>query len=153
MSSQVSVPTPSSIPPDYRFAERVNGGQCFGRGPNQLSLFYRRSTQSDDYHYPIVVYIAPPASTELSATEGGPSQSVDLNLPGVTAVYHDGMWAPGPGANVQDLGGQTLIHWETLNGFHSITAYGPNNTFAVRGPKNRGVAFADLLNIAKSLFS
>ncbi len=151
MTDPTQLPTPSYLPSGYLLAERVDGAEGFGSGPNQVSLFYRRSLQSDDVHYPLVVYIAPSGSAELAATEGGPSQPLDLNVPAVTAVYHDGMWAPGGGDSEKNIGGQTVIHWEGASGFHSITAHTATNTFGVRAPKNRGVGFDELVKVVRSL--
>lgn len=143
--------SPSYVPDEFTFRRRLEGSETggFGDDPTQVGLIYTRGWDHTDSAYPLIVYAAQPVETDLAATENRPGVPVDLGIPGVQAVYHDGLWAFGPGEAQVNLEGGVTIHWER-SGAHSITIYSPDGTYAVRAPKDT-VAFDELARVAKSL--
>jgi hypothetical protein len=140
------------LPLGYRLRSRFEGEDAggFPGSPDQLALIYTRGLGSDEAVYPLLVYVAARGGAkELVGTEGRSGSSVDIGVSGVTAVYHDGMWAPGPGPDERRLG-ELIIHWDTGDA-HSITVSGGGRLLGVRGARSRGVLARHLVTVARSL--
>jgi len=142
---------PSYIPNGYQFQRQREGVDAagFGRDPHQVALLYTRGWQYEDWVYPLSIYIVPLGAAALAATEQHPSRRVDIGIPGAVAMYHDGLWASGLGEDELHLG-SVVLHWDR-KAVHSITVHRGNHTYAVRGPKHRGVGFEELVKIAQSV--
>jgi len=148
----VQIPPAEDLPLGYRLRSRFEGEDAggFPGSADQLTLIYTRGMSSDDAVYPLLVYVAARGgATELVGTEGRPGSNVDVGVSGVTAVYHDGMWALGPGPDERRLGELTL-HWDTGEA-HSVTLNGGDRLLAVRGARSRGVLARHLVTVARSL--
>jgi hypothetical protein len=152
MRDDTSFATPSYIPPGYELRRQINGemAEGFGRDADQIALIYTRSWANEDWVFPLTVYVAGHPGRILVATEQHAGDVVKLSVPKVNAVYHDGMWAPGPGDDEQHVAA-AVFHWNR-NEVHSITVVSQVKTYAVRGPRQRGVAFGELIKIAESFW-
>lgn len=141
---------PSYVPTGYKLRRKAEGSQAggFGEEPTQVALIYTRGWEQGDFTSALAIYVTQSTKAVLFATEKHPGLPLDFGASSVRAVYHDGLWAPGPGEIEQHLGDVT-IHW-VRSVAHSITIYSPNGTYAVRGPKET-IGFDELLRIAKSL--
>lgn len=152
----VSPPTqatrPSYVPPGYGLRWQIDGeiAPGFHQDPTQTVGVYTRSWNPDDRTNPLMVCAASGIVTDLMGTEGHTGQAIDLGIPGITAVYHDGMWAPGVGREQWTMG-NAPFHWDTTSA-HSITARWQNRVIAIRAAKNRDVGIAMLVKIARSMF-
>jgi hypothetical protein len=113
-----------------------------------VALIYTRGWEVEDWNSPLTIHASPAGEGILAGTENRPGEPVDLGIPSATAVYHDGLWAPGSGEDERDLG-DVIIHWDRTNA-HSITIRASNGTYAVRAPK-ADVAFDELVEVARSL--
>lgn len=115
--------------------------------PSQATLVHTRGGQLQHWSSPLLVYVSQTPGQVLAGTEQRAGVAVDLGVAGVTATYHDGMWAQ-DGAAVATLGDEQSMYWST-SGPHSITVRTTDQTLAVRGPRDVGVA--ELVKIARSL--
>jgi hypothetical protein len=152
VTSSIQEFRPAYVPSGFRLAGQVIGRASFGFGSTeqQTALFYRRGSDYQDALLPLTVHVAPVATDAvLGSTELRPGTIVELDLRGVTALYHDGIWAPGPGDDEQGLGG-VVIHWDRST-VHSITVRTSQYMVGIRGPKYRGVDYSELARIARSL--
>lgn len=144
--------TPEDLAPGFvpeRFSRRrahagenvrsLSGGGAAGT----VVLFFDKA----EPHSPVEVAASPDPAAQLAGTEERPGVKVDLDVPGVEAVYHDGQWAPGPGPG-QISNGEVTLHWST-KGAHSITARVGGESVTVRAPKS--VDLDGLLEIARSV--
>lgn len=152
MTTSIRDLRPGYVPSGFRLAGQVFGrASCgFGATDEQTVLFYRRGVTYQDAVLPLALHVAPvSAATELGATERRPGTVIDLDIDGVTAVYHDGIWAPGPGDDEQALGG-VVFHWDRST-VHSITVRTLRHVVGIRGPMHCGVDLPELVRIARSL--
>ncbi len=118
----------------------------FGRNPDQTILIYTSGWTERDWFCPLVVVIAPAGAAQLVATERRQGTPIDLGLPGVTAVHHDGLWT----APETEIGAPAKRPvWNTTFA-HSITARSMTLTAAVRANKQR-VDTAELVRVLLSL--
>jgi len=95
----------------------------------------------------IVVYKAPPGASKFRSTDDRQGKPVPVGASGPTAVYHDGMWFEGPGAD-QRTAGQRTFHWDSSS-FHSLTIRAASGTWGIRGPKS--IRVSELVAVAASL--
>ncbi len=147
----VPADAPASLPVGYRFRARVVGPNTgsFPRHPNQVTWIFNRGCAADDFPYPLMVSRVPEPNVTISAAENHLGEPVDLGRPGTAAVYHDGLWAPGPGPEQWTLGSVTL-HWEA-SAVHSLTVHWSGGTFGIRGARTHGVTREDLIRIGLAL--
>ncbi len=148
----VTVSNPAYLPSGYELSLRVHGSEAGGLGmdASQTGTFYRRATAIEDWRSPLAVYLSGPGAPDLAATEKKQGEQIDLGIVGIKAVYHDGLWMLGQGAEQLDMG-DVVVHWDSST-LHSITARWDGGTCAVRGPKGRGVGYDELINVVKSMF-
>lgn len=138
--------TPKFVPSRFSRARFHSGESVLaigGAGDKTLVLLF----QPSDGRRPVEVS----ASSERGAAAVGTENHVGVPIAserrGVELVYHDGMWAPGPGPQQVQLG-STMIHWETSL-CHSIAATTSTGTVSVRAA--RDVDFETLLRITESV--
>jgi hypothetical protein len=143
---------PSYVPDGYKLRSRIDGAaaRAFGPNPDQVELIYTTGWQDDAWAYPLLVCLTPVGPATLAATERHPGQPTDIAVPGATAVYHDGLWALGPGEDERRLDPQSVIHWDRIVA-HSVTVVWAGGVYAVRGAKTRGVGVDELVRVVKSL--
>lgn len=148
--ASVSPTQPSYVPEGFelRGRTRSEGIRVLRNDPAQSAFVYTLGWEQEDWAYPLMIFIGSTPPGHLVATEDRSGELVELGVPGVTAVYHDGIWAPGNGDD-ERIFGATVIHWERAMA-HSITASSDKGVVAVRGPKRRGVDFAELVRVARS---
>jgi len=117
----------------------------FGWIEEQVVLVYTRGWSRDDFGAPLVVCIGAPGAPELIGTSPAHAEPIDVGLPGVEAVYHDGM-VTARLDEARDFAGTTWTRGDT----HSVTARSGRGTFAVRGPRelDRTELVATLLSLA-----
>lgn len=151
-SSSTRAGLPSYVPPGYKLRQTIEGPAAMGFGldPNQVGHFYVHGYTDEEIHTPLSVFMGPPGAPPLAATEHRPGQPVDIGVPNVTALYHDGMWVPGPGEDQQNVG-PGVLHWERAVA-HSLTVHAPDGVYAIRGGKRIGAGIDELVKVAKSLF-
>jgi hypothetical protein len=142
---------PSSVPEGFAFRRRLEGADAggFEKEQAQVTLVYTRGWEHADFAHSLTVHATPATGSALAATEKHPGVPIGLGILSVRAVYHDGLWAPGPGEAEVDVGDGLTIHWER-SAAHSITVHAADGTYAVRGPKDT-MGMAELLRIAESL--
>jgi hypothetical protein len=143
---------PSYVPPGYSLALELIGASAvgLGRSPDQRVLIYRQGAALDDAVHSLAIYVAPAGTAEaLGGTEHREGRPVELPGTSARAVYHNGMWAPGPGPEQRESG-PLVLHWNSAVA-HSLTVFGTNLVFGIRGAKTRGVSFSELVRIAQSL--
>jgi hypothetical protein len=140
---------PSYLPEGFKLRRRIHGVAAAGflDDPSQATLVHTRGGQLQHWSSPLLVYVSQTPGQVLAGTEQRAGVAVDLGVAGVTATYHDGMWAQ-DGAAVATLGDEQSMYWST-SGPHSITVRTTDQTLAVRGPRDVGVA--ELVKIARSL--
>lgn len=151
MSSEVAALRPGYVPDGFSLWGTSDGSTWGGLNdePDQLRLSYATKVDEDQQ---LMVAIAAGSSGEfpvLFATEEQQGVKVDLGLAAAVAVYHDGMWGPGPGFDQRDTGAG-LVHWDRT-GFHSVTADLGGVICAVRASRASGLELTDLIQIAKSV--
>jgi hypothetical protein len=140
---------PRYVPTGYRYGFRVEGEAAAGFWGNadQVLLNY---TFHKEPSFPLTIFAAAAAGGDvLHGTEHRTGMPVDLGVPGVSAVYHDGLWATGPGRD-QQVVGQFVLHWDDRE-WHSITIRARDRVFAVRGARSNGVTVDELTSVARSL--
>jgi len=137
---------PAHLPAGWSFRYALPGGREAGFGwiPEQTVLVYTRGWERADFTMPLVVVVGRAGAPPLVGTEESFAQSVDLGVPGVDAVYFDGITVPRLDAN-RDFAG---VAWRTGE-VHSITARSAAGTFAVRAP--RTVSREELIAVLVSL--
>jgi len=141
---------PESVPTGYAWRRQLEGASAhaLGRHPDQIVLVYTLGWTQEDWSWPLVVAAAPAGAPPLLGTEHRRGRHVDLGIPGVRAVYHNGIWVLGPGPDEQSFGAG-VIHWDSST-VHSLTVRHSDVTWAVRGPKTRGADFDVLVRMARS---
>jgi hypothetical protein len=140
---------PAHVPYGYQYAFRVEGEAAAGFWGNADQVLLTYSFHKEP-SYPLSVYAAAATGDPtLQGTEHRAGTPVDLGVPGVSAIYHDGLWAPGPGRD-QHVVGQFVLHWDDQE-WHSITIRTRDRVYAVRGARSNGVTFDELASVARSL--
>jgi hypothetical protein len=149
----VTVSDPTYLPGGYKLSLRVHGPEAGGLGmdASQTGMLYRRGTALEDWRNPLAVYVSGSGAPALVATEARQGEQIDLSIVGIEAIYHDGLWMLGQGAEQLEMG-DVIVHWDS-SALHSITARWDGGTCAVRGPKGRGVGYDELIKVVKSMFS
>jgi mitochondrial fission protein ELM1 len=137
---------PSHIPDGFTFRYALPGGREGGFGwiAEQTILVYTRGWEREDFTTPLVVVVGRAGAPALVGTNEGFAEPVDIDVPGVDAVYFDGITAPRLD-EAHDVAG---VAWRTGH-VHSITARSATGTFAVRGP--RTVSRDELVAVLVSL--
>jgi hypothetical protein len=141
---------PAHVPRGYRYAFSIEGEAAAGFWGNADQVLLNYSFHREP-SYPLAVFATVPAGgvDVLHGTEQRRGTPVDLGVPGVSATYHDGLWASGPGRD-QQVVGQFVLHWDDRE-WHSITIRAGDRVFAVRGARSNGVTFDELTSVARSL--
>jgi len=140
---------PTYVPAGYRYGFHVEGEAAAGFWGNADQVVFNYSFHKEP-SFPLTIFAAAAAGGDvLHGTEQRTGTAVDLGLPGVSAVYHDGVWTTGPGRD-QQLVGQLVLHWDDRE-WHSITIRTGDRVFAVRGARSNGVTFDELTSVARSL--
>jgi hypothetical protein len=137
---------PEHLPPGYTLRYTLTGGKEPGLGwvEEQTVLVYTLGWERDDFTTPVVVCVGRPDAPDLVGTSADYAEEVDLDLPGVRVVYHDGIQTP----RLDDARDFAGLVWQR-GGVHSVTARSDRGTFAVRGP--RSVPRAELVATLVSL--
>ena len=139
------------VPSGYSLRGSYSEGPIYGGFGNdrvQTAFFFARSELMGDMMYPLVVYAAPAGASNLRWTENRDGEL--LNIGGVTALYHDGIWAPGPGYGEQKMPDGGVIHWRR-DTFHSLRIDTDERSLAVRGSRSHGVELRELVGLAGSV--
>jgi hypothetical protein len=142
---------PGYVPEGFAFARQLGGSAAggFGDETDQVLSVYTRGASIEDLLYPLMVFAGPASGrTVLAATEQRNGQTINLNVDGTTAEYHDGMWILGGGVDERKAGPVTL-HWDRGSA-HSLTVTSPNWVFGIRAPV-AGFPLDELVRIAQSL--
>lgn len=149
MEKHISALQTADIPLGYRFGSEVRGSSVAGFWGvlDQVALIY--VCQPYQEYDRFFVHGAGRPSLTLLGTEGHDGVGVDVNIRGMRAVYHDGLWSIGPG-NEQRVEGGQVLHWEVSDA-HSLTLWDEGRTFAVRGLRSRGIPQSALIRLAQSL--
>jgi hypothetical protein len=145
----VSHAMPSHVPSGFALRRQIDGtaAKAFRDDPEQVTLVYTRGFQRADWTAPMTVHITRLLDRELTATEGRPGTPVDLGKPGVSAVYHNGMWAMDADL-AEAQGAENSLYWHTGSA-HSITVRTEDHVLGIRAP--RDVSFSELVKVASSL--
>jgi hypothetical protein len=141
---------PSWVPGGYKLQHRFSGqasGGFHAAGEAQIAFLHALPVKQADTAYPLMVYIAEVPGQELDGTQGRAGTEVHLGLPGVKAIYHDGMWHV-DGSALQSVGLDAAKEWRS-GGVHSLTIHAPGRTVGIRA--RRDVGLEDLMAMARSL--
>jgi hypothetical protein len=141
---------PSWVPSGYKLQHRLVGqaaGGFHGAGDDQVAFLHARPVKQADHAYPLMVFVTAVPGQELDGTQGRTGTKVSLDVPGVTATYHDGMWFV-DGDALQSVGLDAARQWRSGT-VHSLTVHAPGRTVAIRARSD--VALEDLLAMARSL--
>ena len=138
---------PSYVPSPFKHFGTVEGDPAgeFWDDPNQIAVRYRRATSFA--YLPITIAWTPRPNATLVGTDQRVGDPVKVH--GLTARYHNGTWAPGPGPEQVDTPVGPL-HWETSLE-HSITLHTASGSFAVRAPRDSVRDSAELARIISSV--
>jgi hypothetical protein len=139
---------PSYLPSGYQLRRQIVGDDAAhglsNRAGDQVGAMMLVHTTGRTYREwllaALVVHVGLGPDGSLTGTEKKPGRRVDLGLPGVQAVYHDGMWAMG------DDGVRPV--WRT-DAAHSITVRTSARSYGIRGPRSIGIG--ELVRVARSL--
>jgi hypothetical protein len=140
---------PSYVPSGFTLRSTDYGAawQGFYEVDEQEMLEY---VNGSNFTWPLFVAAAEPhGKAEFFGTEERQGAPIDIGVHGARAVYHDGIWAAGPGPD-QRAAGSVTIHWQT-GICHSITARKGNRVYAVRGSTTTGVTVDELIKVTRSL--
>jgi hypothetical protein len=139
---------PTALPAGFVLRRELAGPSAcaFRDSPDQIALIYTTGWTPSEFRTHLFVALdglpaTPLVGTELREGDLIPSAEGD-------AVYHDGMWAPGPGEDQRDIG-PVAIHWERST-FHSVLIATKNCVVAVRALKQQ-LGQAQLLETARSV--
>lgn len=141
---------PPYIPSGYRLAWKTEGPVATDFIDNRAGKSYWYVSQAGNaaYAYALSVHYSTSAVGPLMGTSGRDGEVVDVGLAGLTASYHDGIWALGAGPYQRSDFGITL-HWETAVA-HSLSVFGAGLAIAVRGSKIHGITRDELVRIAQA---
>ncbi len=138
---------PGYLPDGYTLRYTLAGGRepAFGWVEEQVMLVFTRGWSRDDFGSPLVVCVGGPDAPELVGTSPAHGEELDLGIPSLQAVYHDGIQA----ARLDELRDFAGVVWRTGH-VHSVTARSWLGTFAVRGPRHlpRSELVATLLSLS-----
>jgi hypothetical protein len=150
--TSLTVRTPEYVPEGYRSWTTVLGRDAGGFGvtsDGQYSMTFARGPMPDAKADTLLIYRGPVGSGDLMGTQRHAGEPMDIGVADTSTVYHDGMWAPGPGPEERRVGKQTVIHWERSIR-HSLTVRTSSQVLGVRGPK-AVLDVDELAKIARSL--
>jgi hypothetical protein len=139
---------PAYITNGFKLRRRLDGAASggFGESPDQATLVHTRGWRYEDWSFPLMVHVTSAPAKALDGTEHRPGQPVDLGIAGVTAVYHDGVWAlDAERAEVEGV--DQAMYWNTV--VHSLTVRTPTLVYGIRAPLDVGLA--ELIRVARSL--
>jgi hypothetical protein len=147
----VRTDTATYIPEGFRFRRKFHGdtGLGFPGERDQVTHVYTRSSDPTGIFYPLTVHVASAQGLRLPGTEENPGRPLLIDGSTARAVYHDGLWARGPGEDERPFG-EEVLHWDRSD-LHSATLALPGRTLAVRGPRSRSVGISELTRILASL--
>src|SRR5207302_8265858 len=96
MTTMIIERRPSYVPQGFSFRYALPGGREAGLGwiAEQTILVYTRGWEREDFTAPLVVVVGRAGAPDLVGTADGFAQPVDVGVPGVAAVYHDGITVP-----------------------------------------------------------
>lgn len=138
---------PSRVPDGYSLRYTLTDGRepGFGWAREQTVLVYTRGWSPSDFTFPLMVCLGRADGPDLVGTRADRAQALDIGVPGVEAVYHDGILTPRLDS-ARDFAGTEWQQGEV----HSITARSAAGAFAVRGPRNlpRDELVATLLSLS-----
>lgn len=140
---------PARIPDGFRLRNRVDGPVAGGFPPEaeQTLLLHTRSWRMEDIRRPLLVFATPDVDQELIGTHDRAGTPVDLGIPGVSAVYHDGVWQVD--ADIFEAEGlDAAMRWDTTS-VHSLTVRTADRVFGVRAP--REIDVEELVAVVRSL--
>ena len=139
---------PAYVPEGYEFRQLIEGVDAAGFHDldDQVTLFYTKGTSIEDWRTPLVVCQAAVDGVPLFGTESHDGTSVGIG--DLSGVYHDGMWAVGPGPDERRVG-KVVFHWGT-GVVHSVTVGANGTTYGIRGPS--AISRDELTAVAASLF-
>jgi hypothetical protein len=137
---------PAHLPDGYTLRYTLEGGRepAFGWVPEQTVMVYTRGWSPQDFTFPLMVCVGRADAPDLTGTSAEFGEQLDLGLPGVHAVYHDGIQT----ARLDDARDFAGTTWKRGD-VHSVTARSASGTFAVRGP--RSLPRAELVDTLLSL--
>jgi hypothetical protein len=141
----------SDLPAGYKLRAEIEGtaAGAFRDDPHQRTLVLTRGWAQSDTHFPLLVHLSHAEAGPLIGTEGRDGEQMDLGAEHGDAVYHDGIWMPGPGRDqVSDAG--VVVHWNRHD-VHSVTVRTMTRTIGIRGTRRRGVLTEDLRRLARAL--
>jgi hypothetical protein len=117
-----------------------------GWDPDQVAVRYRFGRGADDFTQ-LSVSWTPNAGAVMIGTDHQRAREVMINHR--TAQYHDGQWAPGPGADQLDTPVGAL-HWDRTRE-HAVTLRTGSAVFGVRCPRDLVPDVGDLVAILASV--
>ena len=140
---------PRRLPDGYAYRGRADGPMAGGfvRAERQTALVHTRDRSPAEHHTPLTVFATDNPRQALAGTEGARGVRVDLGVPGVEAIYHDGIWHVD--ADVADEHGVDKGFAWLTGTCHSLTVRTATRVYGVRAP--RDVPLAELVAIAASL--
>ncbi|GII97105.1 hypothetical protein Ssi02_73360 [Sinosporangium siamense] len=135
----------SALPAGFEFRKALTGKTSagFNATVSQVTLVHTRGAGERDWSYPLSVHIVQAPQAVLLCTEARSGVPVDLEIRGVKATYHDGLWSLPDGE-----AGASAPVWRTDQA-HSVTVWTASLSYGVRGP--RDVPVEKLLEVARSL--
>jgi hypothetical protein len=125
-------------------------GLGFPSDPGQVSLVYARGAKDEDRLFPLTLHASSRKRARLIGTEQHRGRRIPLRGGRVHAMYHDGMWTLGHGADERRVAPGTVIHWDRSE-VHSLTVLAKGRVFAIRGARSRGVELEDLVRTLESV--
>jgi hypothetical protein len=135
------------MPEGFGLATRKHGlkvGEFWGSS-EQVAIHFRQPLSAHGMQ--ITICWAPEKDLMLTGTTGHDGVTVIVN--GNEAVYHDGMWTPGPGPE-QVIVGNGAVHWGR-DGVHSLTVHTDRGAFALRCPRQAVPGLGEMIKIMSSI--
>jgi hypothetical protein len=139
---------PEYIPDGFGLAARLHGinvGEFWG-SEDQVAIHFRQ--RRTPHGWQITICWAPEQELMLTGTTGHEGAAVIVN--GQEAIYHDGMWTPGPGPDQVSVGEDGSAHWGR-DGVHSLTMHSDRGVFALRCPKQSVPGLDEMIKIMSSV--
>jgi hypothetical protein len=138
---------PERLPSGYSLRYSLSDGRepGFGWVKEQTVLVYTRGWAPEDFTFPLVVCVGRAGAPDPVGTSPDHGEPLDLGVPGVEAVYHDGILS----ARLDGADDFAGTAWQQ-GSVHSVTARSATGAFAVRGPRGleRDELVATLLSLS-----
>lgn len=145
---------PTYLPSGFALRRQITGEGVvgLGRDPHQVGLVYTVGWDREALMYPLLVFVRPDGGAELACTERRPGLPIDLGMPAVNALYHDGWWQLNPN---RDLEPDRIVAWDAST-VHSISVTYNAIQFAVRAARHATslaatVSLPELTKISRSM--